>query len=91
MLIWGHCCGHHAIECEVEEGEVHEEQVPQNFSHSPLKSNHCINYNAIDHSLQENIWELNHNLQYKIKVREKVNISDKLYSENLVVKLLDSQ
>uniref|UniRef100_A0A0A8YUD4 Uncharacterized protein n=1 Tax=Arundo donax TaxID=35708 RepID=A0A0A8YUD4_ARUDO len=31
---------HHAVECEVEEREVHEEEVPEEFGSRPFEPDH---------------------------------------------------
>ena len=51
LVIWREANSHHAVKCEVEQCEVHEEEVPEEFGSSPLKSNHCIHYYPIYGSL----------------------------------------
>lgn len=59
------CDCHHPIESEVEESEIHEEEVPKELAKSPIKSNHGVYYNSIYDGLDENVWKLNDNLQKK--------------------------
>ena len=54
---------HHTIEREVEQREVHEEQVPEELGSSPLKSNHGIDQHTIYQSLDKDVWQFNQNLQ----------------------------
>ena len=56
---------HHAVECEVEQREVHEEEVPEEFGSCPLKPNHRVNYDPIYGSLNKCVWKFNDNLQQR--------------------------
>lgn len=38
---------HHATECEVQQCEVHEVEIPEEFSDCPLESHHGIDYSPI--------------------------------------------
>ena len=70
MLVWCHRYEHHAREGEVQKSEEHEEQIPEKFVDSPLKTNHGISYNAKNYSFCKNIWQLNRNLQGKVKIEQ---------------------
>lgn len=51
VLVRGGSHSHHTIEGEVHQGEEHEEEIPEELSSCPFKSNHCIDYNTIHHRL----------------------------------------
>ena len=63
LIVWRKAHSHHAIECEVELSEVHEEKIPEKFGSRPLKPDHCINYYSIYASLNQRIRDFNDNLQ----------------------------
>ena len=63
LIVWRKAHSHHAIECEVEHSEVHEEKIPEKFGSCPLKPDHCINYYSIYASLNQRIRDFNDNLQ----------------------------
>lgn len=62
VVVGSQAHSHHSIKSEVKECEVHEEQIPEEFSNSPLESDHGINYYTIYQSLDENIRNFNCNL-----------------------------
>ena len=53
---------HHAVEREVEEGEVHEEEVPEEFGNCPFEPNHRVHYDPVYGGLSQSVWEFNGNL-----------------------------
>lgn len=53
---------HHPIESEVQQAEVHVEDVPKELDGGPLKPNHRIDNHSIDDSLEEDVGNLDHNL-----------------------------
>jgi len=53
---------HHAIECEIEKGEVHEEEVPEEFGNCPFEPNHRVHYDPVYGGLSQSVWEFNGNL-----------------------------
>ena len=55
--------GHHAVECEVEEGEVHEEEVPEELGRRPFEPDHRVHYDPVYGGLGQGVWEFNGNLQ----------------------------
>ena len=55
VVVWCNCDGHHPVECEVQEGEVHEEEVPQELSNRPLESDHGVYYKSIHNSLDKDV------------------------------------
>lgn len=42
---YGHC--HHPIQSEIQQGEVCEENVPEELNHGPLEPDHSIHYDAV--------------------------------------------
>lgn len=68
-LIWGNSNGHHTIEGEVQEGEIHDEQVPKELGSCPFKSNHSIDNDTIGNRLHKDIRDFNENLQEKFFYR----------------------
>ena len=50
---------HHTTECEIQQCEVHEEEVPEEFSYCPLEPHHGIHYDTIYASLNQCVGELN--------------------------------
>lgn len=64
-MIWCYSYCHHPVECEVQQGEIHEKKVPKEFGSCPFKSNHCIHYETIYECLNEKVREFNHSLQNK--------------------------
>ena len=68
VVIGCDCCSHHPIETEVQEGEEHEEDVPKELCHSPIKPNHGINYDPIYDRLDKNVRDLNHSLKDRTKM-----------------------
>ncbi|RWV95573.1 hypothetical protein GW17_00041790 [Ensete ventricosum] len=54
---------HHPVECEVEESEVHEEEVPKELCDSPLESNHRVDDHTIYDALNQNVWKLDRHLR----------------------------
>lgn len=56
VVIRCNCHSHHPIESEVQEGEVHEEEVPKELANCPIKSNHGVYYNSIYDGLDKNVW-----------------------------------
>ena len=50
---------HHAIECEIEKGEVHEEEVPEEFGNCPFEPNHRVHYDPVYGGLSQSVWEFN--------------------------------
>lgn len=62
ILIWWQSYCHHSVKSEVQKCEIHEEQIPEEFSNCPFESNHCIYCNAIYNCLYHDIWQFNCNL-----------------------------
>lgn len=54
---------HHAVECEVEEGEVHEEEVPEELGGRPLEPDHRVHYDPVHGGLNQRIRELDDDLK----------------------------
>lgn len=49
VVIWRESCGHHSVEGEVEHGEIHEEQVPNELQNCPLKRSHGVENGAVNY------------------------------------------
>lgn len=61
-MVWRDGDGHHSKEGEVEQREVHEENVPQKLPHVPLERGHQVEDAAVDKGLHTHIRELHCNL-----------------------------
>jgi len=66
---------HHAIECEIEKGEVHEEEVPEEFGNCPFEPNHRVHYDPVYGGLSQSVWEFNGNLYIYIYTTEVLAMS----------------
>lgn len=62
IAVWCHGDSHHPIECEVHEGEEHEEHVPKELLKCPVKANQAVDDEAIHNCLEEDVRDLNKNL-----------------------------
>jgi hypothetical protein len=62
MVAWRQADGHHSVEREVEKGEVHEEEVPEEFGNCPLEPDHGVHYDPVYDGLSQSVWEFNDNL-----------------------------
>lgn len=62
-MVGGDGDGHHSKEGEVEQGEVHEEYVPEELPYIPLERGHEVEDAAVDEGLHTDIRELYCHLQ----------------------------
>ena len=67
-MVWSDRRRHHDVEGEVQQREVHEEQVPEELGSSPLKSNHGIDQHTVYQSLDKDVRQFNQNLQKDRKI-----------------------
>jgi hypothetical protein len=63
--IWCYADGHHAVECEVEQREESEEEVPEELGNSPLEPDHRVHYQPVYDVLSQCVWEFNYHLQVR--------------------------
>ena len=68
-MVWSDCYCHHSVKGGVQQGEVNEENIPEELGSCPLESEHCINYDAIEDCLNKTVWKLDQNL-YSVEVIE---------------------
>lgn len=61
--------GHHAIVCEVEEGEKADKEEPEELLDCPLEAHHCIHYQCVIRGLNEHVWYFADNLHLHIKLK----------------------
>ena len=54
--------GHHAVVCEVKEGEEVDKEEPEEFFYFPLEAHHSIHYQCIISGLNKHIWYFNNDL-----------------------------
>lgn len=74
-MIWCYSHSHHPVECEVQQGEIHEEKVPTELCNRPIESNHCIHYDTIYKCLNEKVREFDDNLQKRKGFCENIMMS----------------
>lgn len=60
--VWREGHSHHAVVCEVHQGEEGEEEVPEELCDSPFEAYHCVHDEAINYSLTYKVWKLNRRL-----------------------------
>lgn len=58
---------HHPVEGEVEQGEVHKEEVPEELDEGPLESDHGIHDDAVDERLDKKVREFHHSLSEGVR------------------------
>lgn len=75
IMIWCYSHSHHPVECEVQQGEIHEEKVPTELCNRPIESNHCIHYDTIYKCLNEKVREFDDNLQKRKGFCENIMMS----------------
>ena len=69
---------HHATEYEVQQCEVHKEDIPEEFSNCPLEPHHGIHYGSIYAGLNQRVRQLDQNLQYSLQTLTVVTRSSKV-------------
>ena len=62
-MVWSDRRRHHAVEGEVEQREVHEEEVPEELGRRPFEPDHRVHYDPVYGGLGQGVWEFNGNLQ----------------------------
>ena len=55
-MVWGDCYSHHSIVGEVEEGEVGNEEEPEELGSCPLEAHHGVYDEGVIRCLHKHIW-----------------------------------
>jgi hypothetical protein len=63
LMVWGDWDSHHAIVGEVEEGEVGNEEEPEELGSCPLETHHGVYDEGVIRCLDKHIWYLYDNLR----------------------------
>ena len=64
-----HGHGHHPIVGEVEEGEEHEEHVPQELGRRPVEPDHAVHQQPVHQGLSQDVRYLDYNLHRHQHIR----------------------